>query len=165
MDYFRNFLENKIIGKNTRNKVTKIHFFEKINLSEEKYENFFFDLISLFPNALFNIQSDYFDDEIYWSELDKFSSLKIIINEIIDKKEIQSDKSTNNNNININVQNDNNLLNKIQKEEYLTKIKKLNDNILSIKELNNFTLDFRKNEISIVKQFFDVYESQKQNNK
>ena len=164
MDYFRNFLENKIIGKNTRNKVTKIHFFEKINLSEEKYENFFFDLISLFPNALFNIQSDYFDDEIYWSELDKFSSLKIIINEIIDKKEIQSDKSTNNNNININVQNDNNLLNKIQKEEYLTKIKKLNDNILSIKELNDFTLDFRKNEISIVKQFFDVYKSQKQNN-
>lgn len=98
--YFIKFLDEKIIGENTKNKVKKIVFLEEINLNDEKYENFFFDELYEFPNALFNIQSNYFDDYTYWSTLDRFSQLKFIINEIIKENEIDINDELINNNIN-----------------------------------------------------------------
>ena len=100
--YFKKFLDEKIIGENTKNKVKKIIFFEDLNLNEEKYENFFFDELYEFPNALFNIQSNYFDDNTYWSQLDRFSQLKLIINEIIKENEIDDEIINNNINKDIN---------------------------------------------------------------
>jgi len=87
IDYMKKFLDEKIVGEETRGRVKKVEFGEYINLNEETYEDFFFEEISKFPNALFNIQSNYFDDNAYWSDLDKFFELKFIINDIIDKKE------------------------------------------------------------------------------
>ena len=247
IDYMKKFLDEKIVGEETRGRVKKVEFGEYINLNEETYEDFFFDEISKFPNALFNIQSNYFDDNAYWSDLDKFFELKFIINDIIDKKEnlekINNDKENkknrksikenetnnksyingtnldknankiiiNNNNeckdqnndnnensiinkneiksdekdklcsnkINIingintfnaenesnniidenNIINENKIIDEIQDEEYITKVKRLNKNILSIRELNNFVLDFRKNKIGITDEFFSIYKN------
>ena len=247
IDYMKKFLDEKIVGEETRGRVKKVEFGEYINLNEEAYEDFFFDEISKFPNALFNIQSNYFDDNAYWSDLDKFFELKFIINDIIDKKEnldkLNNDKENkknrksikgnetnnksyingtnldknsnkiiiNNNNeckgqnndnnensiinkneiksdekdklcsnkINIingintfnienesnniidenNIINENKIINEFQDEEYTTKVRRLNKNILSIRELNNFVLDFRKNKIGITDEFFSIYKN------
>ena len=164
--YFKKFLDEKIIGENTKNKVKKIIFFEDLNLNEEKYENFFFDELYEFPNALFNIQSNYFDDNIYWSQLDRFSQLKLIINEIIKENEIDNDIINNNINKDINnisntktkdFENKNIIIEKYKDIEYISKINNLNENILSIRELNNFILDFRKNKINIASEFLNAY--------
>ena len=312
MDYIKMFLKEKIIGEKSRNSVKKIQFGEYINLNEEKYEDFFFEELTMFPKALFNIQSNYFDDVGYWKDLDRFYKLKFIIEEKLEnenekknenkkskkiikdlintniknktnennnnniiankyimshrnirsisryykekklmKKKIEEEKNKENgdniinnnkekikkekkslsikykneskekwiynklnninninlisniNNININcnanciinnnlnkkkedfninkinineniiVNNENkiNLIdnNKIninenkddsQEDEILFKIKKLNQNILSIRELDNFILDFRKNKISIAEPFFKAYENE-----
>ena len=175
VEYFKKFLDEKIIGENTRNNVKNILFLEDINLNEEKYENFFFDELYEFPNALFNIQSNYFDDNTYWSQLDRFSQLKFIINEIIKETEsFNKEELLNQNNDNdINEKNSINyiesshekivnntgglVIEKYQDIEYLTKIKNLNLNILSIRELNDFILDFRKNKINIASEFFNSY--------
>ena len=164
--YFKKFLDEKIIGENTKNKVKKIIFLEDLNLNEEKYENFFFDELYEFPNALFNIQSNYFDDNIYWSQLDRFSQLKLIINEIIKENEIDDDIINNNINKDINnisntktkdFENKNIIIEKYKDIEYISKINNLNENILSIRELNNFILDFRKNKINIASEFLNAY--------
>ena len=164
--YFKKFLDEKIIGENTKNKVNKIIFFEDLNLNEEKYENFFFDELYEFPNALFNIQSNYFDDNIYWSQLDRFSQLKLIINEIIKENEIDDEIINNNINKDINnisntktkdFENENIIIEKYKDIEYISKINNLNENILSIRELNNFILDFRKNKINIASEFLNAY--------
>ena len=239
IDYMKKFLDEKIVGEETRGRVKKIEFGEYINLNEETYEDFFFDEISKFPNALFNIQSNYFDDNAYWSDLDKFFELKFIISDIIDKKEnlnelnndkkkiknnntfkenetnnknkinkingtnldnitnkiiindnyensiinrneIKSDdidKLSSNNNINIingfnifkneneskkilfenYIINENKIIDNFQDEEFITKVQRLNKNILSIRELNNFVLDFRKNKIGLTDEFFSIY--------
>ena len=164
--YFKKFLDEKIIGENTKNKVKKIIFFEDLNLNEEKYENFFFDELYEFPNALFNIQSNYFDDNTYWSQLDRFSQLKLIINEIIKENEIDDEIINNNINKDINnisntktkdFENKNIIIEKYKDIEYISKINNLNENILSIRELNNFILDFRKNKINIASEFLNAY--------
>ena len=164
--YFKKFLDEKIIGENTKNKVKKIIFFEDLNLNEEKYENFFFDELYEFPNALFNIQSNYFDDNTYWSQLDRFSQLKLIINEIIKENEIDDEIINNNINKDINnisntktkdFENENKIIEKYKDIEYISKINNLNENILSIRELNNFILDFRKNKINIASEFLNAY--------
>ena len=164
--YFKKFLDEKIIGENTKNKVNKIIFFEDLNLNEEKYENFFFDELYEFPNALFNIQSNYFDDNTYWSQLDRFSQLKLIINEIIKENEIDDEIINNNINKDINnisntktkdFENKNIIIEKYKDIEYISKINNLNENILSIRELNNFILDFRKNKINIASEFLNAY--------
>ena len=164
--YFKKFLDEKIIGENTKNKVNKIIFFEDLNLNEEKYENFFFDELYEFPNALFNIQSNYFDDNIYWSQLDRFSQLKLIINEIIKENDIDDEIINNNINKDINnisntktkdFENKNIIIEKYKDIEYISKINNLNENILSIRELNNFILDFRKNKINIASEFLNAY--------
>ena len=164
--YFKKFLDEKIIGENTKNKVKKIIFLEDLNLNEEKYENFFFDELYEFPNALFNIQSNYFDDNIYWSQLDRFSQLKLIINEIIKENEIDDEIINNNINKDINnisntktkdFENKNIIIEKYKDIEYISKINNLNENILSIRELNNFILDFRKNKINIASEFLNAY--------
>ena len=164
--YFKKFLDEKIIGEKTKNKVKKIIFLEDLNLNEEKYENFFFDELYEFPNALFNIQSNYFDDNIYWSQLDRFSQLKLIINEIIKENEIDDDIINNNINKDINnisntktkdFENENIIIEKYKDIEYISKINNLNENILSIRELNNFILDFRKNKINIASEFLNAY--------
>ena len=164
--YFKKFLDEKIIGENTKNKVNKIIFLEDLNLNEEKYENFFFDELYEFPNALFNIQSNYFDDNIYWSQLDRFSQLKLIINEIIKENEIDDEIINNNINKDINnisntktkdFENKNIIIEKYKDIEYISKINNLNENILSIRELNNFILDFRKNKINIASEFLNAY--------
>jgi len=240
IDYMKKFLDEKIVGEETRGRVKKVEFGEYINLNEETYEDFFFEEISKFPNALFNIQSNYFDDNAYWSDLDKFFELKFIINDIIDKKEnlgeennkkklkynniikendscsknninnankiiINDNKkdedqkidknensiinkkdiiSINNDNLNLNningiddiliintknenknIINENNIINEdkfmedFQDEEFITKVNRLNKNILSIRELNNFVLDFRKNKIAITDEFFSIYKN------
>ena len=240
IDYMKKFLDEKIVGEETRGRVKKVEFGEYINLNEETYEDFFFEEISKFPNALFNIQSNYFDDNAYWSDLDKFFELKFIINDIIDKKEnfgeennkkklkynniikendsgsknninnankiiindnkkdedqkidknensiinkkdiisINNDKLNLNNingiddiliintkNENKNIINENNIINEdkfmedFQDEEFITKVNRLNKNILSIRELNNFVLDFRKNKIAITDEFFSIYKN------
>jgi len=242
IDYMKKFLDEKIVGEETRGRVKKVEFGEYINLNEETYEDFFFEEISKFPNALFNIQSNYFDDNAYWSDLDKFFELKFIINDIIDKKEnlgeennkkklkynniikendsgsknninnankiiindnkkdedqkidknensiinkkdiisINNDKLNLNNingiddiliintkNENKNIINENNIINEdkfmedFQDEEFITKVNRLNKNILSIRELNNFVLDFRKNKIAITDEFFSIYKNKK----
>ena len=164
--YFKKFLDEKIIGENTKNKVNKIIFFEDLNLNEEKYENFFFDELYEFPNALFNIQSNYFDDNTYWSQLDRFSQLKLIINEIIKENEIDDEIINNNINKDVNnisntktkdFENKNIIIEKYKDIEYISKINNLNENILSIRELNNFILDFRKNKINIASEFLNAY--------
>ena len=164
--YFKKFLDENIIGENTKNKVKKIIFFEDLNLNEEKYENFFFDELYEFPNALFNIQSNYFDDNIYWSQLDRFSQLKLIINEIIKENEIDDEIINNNINKDINnisntktkdFENKNIIIERCKNIEYISKINNLNENILSIRELNNFILDFRKNKINIASEFLNAY--------
>ena len=164
--YFKKFLDEKIIGENTKNKVNKIIFFEDLNLNEEKYENFFFDELYEFPNALFNIQSNYFDDNTYWSQLDRFSQLKLIINEIIKENDIDDEIINNNINKDINnisntktkdFENKNIIIEKYKDIEYISKINNLNENILSIRELNNFILDFRKNKINIASEFLNAY--------
>ena len=164
--YFKKFLDEKIIGENTKNKVKKIIFLEDLNLNEEKYENFFFDELYEFPNALFNIQSNYFDDNTYWSQLDRFSQLKLIINEIIKENEIDDEIINNNINKDINnisntktkdFENKNIIIEKYKDIEYISKINNLNENILSIRELNNFILDFRKNKINIASEFLNAY--------
>ena len=164
--YFKKFLDEKIIGENTKNKVNKIIFLEDLNLNEEKYENFFFDELYEFQNALFNIQSNYFDDNIYWSQLDRFSQLKLIINEIIKENEIDDEIINNNINKDINnisntktkdFENKNIIIEKYKDIEYISKINNLNENILSIRELNNFILDFRKNKINIASEFLNAY--------
>ena len=302
IEYIKSFLEQKIIGEKTKNVVKKIHFGEYLNLSDEKYENIFFELLSSFPNALFNIQSNYFDDIDYWRDLDRFFKLKFIIEEKLDentnKKEDNNAKKTklniniiqdNNNiknplnihnkkinsiskyykekklnkkrndenknsdlklfnninneiqneiknfnkeypankeevknsteNINLNFNKNNHMINnetiltnnncinnknfkknkeskeitienkknfndnirkinnefnenkiinynsisneknsELVEDEFSMKIKRLNRNILSIKELNNFIIDFRKNKISVAKEFFKIFE-------
>ena len=178
VDYFKKFLDEKIIGENTKNKVKKILFFEDINLNEEKYENFFFDELYEFPNALFNIQSNYFDDNIYWSQLDRFSKLKLIINEIMKETETNINEETINNNIiNKDKINNNNIsdiptnefkqeniiTDKYTNKEYITNINHLNANILSVRQLNNFILDFRKNKINIASEFFNAYNIEEKN--
>ena len=234
IDYMKKFLDEKIEGEETRARVKKIEFGEYINLNEETYEDFFFDEISKFPNALFNIQSNYFDDNAYWSDLDKFFELKFIINDIIDTKEnlvkqnnvkqkIKINETNNKNNMNYingtnldknsskiiitdnnkckgqkndidensiinkngiksdnldiinginifkneneskniidenNIINENKIIDDFQDEEFITKVKRLNNNILSIRELKNFVLDFRKNKIGITDEFFSIY--------
>ena len=234
IDYMKKFLDEKIEGEETRARVKKIEFGEYINLNEETYEDFFFDEISKFPNALFNIQSNYFDDNAYWSDLDKFFELKFIINDIIDTKEnlvkqnnvkqkIKINEANNKNNMNYingtnldknsskiiitdnnkckgqkndidensiinkngiksdnldiinginifkneneskniidenNIINENKIIDDFQDEEFITKVKRLNNNILSIRELKNFVLDFRKNKIGITDEFFSIY--------
>lgn len=215
IDYMKKFLDEKIVGEETRARVKKIEFGEFINLNEETYEDFFFDEISKFPNALFNIQSNYFDDNAYWSDLDKFFELKFIINDIIDKKENLGEGNNNNNKIkkkdtknqnenNIskisnndnnkekdkisdinensiikkseiksdnndklssnktenedkNIINENKIIDDFQDEEFISKVQRLNKNILSIRELNSFVLDFRKNKIGITDEFFSIY--------
>jgi hypothetical protein len=229
IDYMKKFLDEKIEGEETRARVKKIEFGEYINLNEENYEDFFFDEISKFPNALFNIQSNYFDDNAYWSDLDKFFELKFIINDIIDTKEnlvkqkIKINEANNKNNMNYingtnldknsskiiitdnnkckgqkndidensiinkneiksdnidiinginifnneseskniidenNIINENKIIDDFQDEEFITKVKRLNNNILSIRELKNFVLDFRKNKIGITDEFFSIY--------
>ena len=234
IDYIKKFLDEKIEGEETRARVKKIEFGEYINLNEETYEDFFFDEISKFPNALFNIQSNYFDDNAYWSDLDKFFELKFIINDIIDTKEnlvkqnnvkqkIKINEANNKNNMNYingtnldknsskiiitdnnkckgqkndidensiinkngiksdnidiinginifkneneskniidenNIINENKIIDDFQDEEFITKVKRLNNNILSIRELKNFVLDFRKNKIGITDEFFSIY--------
>ena len=234
IDYIKKFLDEKIEGEETRARVKKIEFGEYINLNEENYEDFFFDEISKFPNALFNIQSNYFDDNAYWSDLDKFFELKFIINDIIDTKEnlvkqnnvkqkIKINEANNKNNMNYingtnldknsskiiitdnnkckgqkndidensiinkneiksdnidiinginifkneneskniidenNIINENKIIDDFQDEEFITKVKRLNNNILSIRELKNFVLDFRKNKIGITDEFFSIY--------
>ena len=234
IDYMKKFLDEKIEGEETRARVKKIEFGEYINLNEENYEDFFFDEISKFPNALFNIQSNYFDDNAYWSDLDKFFELKFIINDIIDTKEnlvkqnnakqkIKINETNNKNNMNYingtnldknsskiiitdnnkckgqkndidensiinkneiksdnidiinginifkneneskniidenNIINENKIIDDFQDEEFITKVKRLNNNILSIRELKNFVLDFRKNKIGITDEFFSIY--------
>ena len=234
IDYMKKFLDEKIEGEETRARVKKIEFGEYINLNEENYEDFFFDEISKFPNALFNIQSNYFDDNAYWSDLDKFFELKFIINDIIDtkenlvkqnnaKQEIKINETNNKNNMNYingtnldknsskiiitdnnkckgqkndidensiinkngiksdnidiinginifkneneskniidenNIINENKIIDDFQDEEFITKVKRLNNNILSIRELKNFVLDFRKNKIGITDEFFSIY--------
>ena len=215
IDYIKSFLSEKIIGEETKKHVKKIEFGEHINLNEEKYEDFFFEQLSMFPNALFNIQSNYFEDNVYWSELDRFFKLKFIIADIIEEKEKENKEENNNNIINTNINNnitnniinntktneindkinneidsntnnnENNIINSSSKnndnnqneiniineeklipsinEEYIKKINNLNKTILSIKELNNFILDFRKNKIGIVNQFFDIYKEEIKN--
>jgi hypothetical protein len=86
MDYIKMFLKEKIIGEKSRNSVKKIQFGEYINLNEEKYEDFFFEELALFPKALFNIQSNYFDDVGYWKDLDRFYKLKFIIEEKLENE-------------------------------------------------------------------------------
>ena len=234
IDYMKKFLDEKIEGEETRARVKKIEFGEYINLNEETYEDFFFDEISKFPNALFNIQSNYFDDNAYWSDLDKFFELKFIINDIIDTKEnlvkqnnvkqkIKINEANNKNNMNYingtnldknsskiiitdnnkckgqkndidensiinkngiksdnldiinginifkneneskniidenNIINENKIIDDFQDEEFITKVKRLNNSILSIRELKNFVLDFRKNKIGITDEFFSIY--------
>ena len=264
MEYIKNFLSEKIIGEETKKHIKKINFGEYINLNEEKYEDFFFEELSLFPNASFNIQSNYFDDNGYWKDLDRFFKLKFIIMDNLDSNDNEKQKeknkskyltdsenknnnnissynvyNNNNNNINndpnlfinvrskyknekklekgtskeikndteinkeiikdeiknssiadksknINNKNDSNeiiLDNKNQNEELLDdkdnkininnfnnediidcqeddksfKIKRLNKNILSIKELDNFVIDLRKNKISIIDEYLDTF--------
>ena len=155
IEYFKNFLEKKIAGEDTRNHVTKINFLEDINLNEEKYEDFFFDQLYAFPNAMFNIQSIYFDDNNYWSQIDRFSRLKFIINEILNSNDDIENK---------NLINENEISNNNKDEEFITKIKHLNTNIKSIRNLNNFILDFRKNKINITSEFFNSYKTKDNSN-
>ena len=171
IDYFRNFLGKKIIGEFTKGKVNKIEFLEDINLNEEKYEEFFFDELYEFPKALFNIQSNYFDDYNYWSQIDRFFKLKFIVNEIIKKIDDNYNRDNNQNNIEINTQNNihnnkdlkENIIIDESVEEYENKINHLNKNILSIRDLNHFILDFRKNKISIASDFFNTYKTNEKN--
>ena len=156
IEYFKDFLNNKIIDDYTRNKVTKISFLEDINLNEEKYEDFFFEELYKFPNAMFNIQSIYFDDNIYWSHLDRFSRLKFIINEKINIE-------NNINDINGKIIS-NEIIDDYKQMEQMIKIKNLNKNIKLIRELNNFILDFRKNKINIASEFFQLYNSKENDN-
>ena len=86
IDYIKMFLKEKIIGEKSRNSVKKIQFGEYINLNEEKYEDFFFEELTMFPKALFNIQSNYFDDVGYWKDLDRFYKLKFIIEEKLENE-------------------------------------------------------------------------------
>ena len=136
IEYIKQFLEEKIIGEETKNIVKKIQFGEYINLNEEKYEDFFFEELSKFPNALFNIQSNYFDDNMYWKDLDRFFRLKFIIEDKLDidkdtnKKENKSEKKVNkekdiNNNIDNNNNNNNNQVNKNENKNENTKIKSI----------------------------------------
>ena len=153
LEYIKRFLEEKIIGTETRQIVKKIEFGEFINLNEEKYEDFFFEELSLFPNALFNIQSNYFDDNSYWKDLDRFYKLKFIVEEKLDenlkdednkyerKKSNQSNNNSNSNDItndesyknniiinnNIMKRNKNNSISKYYKEKKLNKIKNIEE--------------------------------------
>ena len=156
IEYFKDFLNNKVIDDSTRNKVTKISFLEDINLNEEKYEDFFFEELYKFPNATFNIQSIYFDDNIYWSHLDRFSRLKFIINE-----KINIENSINDINGKI-ISNE--IIDDYKQMEQMIKIKNLNKTIKLIRELNNFILDFRKNKINIALEFFQLYNSKENDN-
>jgi len=155
IEYFKNFLDKKIIGEYTRNHIIKIHFLEDINLNEEKYEDFFFEQLFTFPNAMFNIQSIYFDDNNYWSQIDRFFRLKFIINERINLNDDLENK---------NLMNVNEILIDDKNEEYIAKIRHLNTNILSIRNLNNFILDFRKNKINITEDFFNSYKTKDNSN-
>ena len=161
IEYFKNFLNTKIIGEYTKSKVTKIEFFENLNLNEEKYEDFFFEELYEFPNALFNIQSNYFNDINYWSQIDRFFKLKFIINEKITIPKCENDIKSDLNQISNN--NNNIIIDEHQDEIYKSEIINLNKNILSIRELNNFILDFRKNRISIASDFFNAFKSNKKN--
>ena len=98
MEYIKSFLKEKIIGEKSRKMVKKIQFGEYINLNEEKYEDFFFEELAMFPNALFNIQSNYFDDLGYWKDLDRFFKLKFIIEEKLEneKEDIKENKKKRN---------------------------------------------------------------------
>ena len=275
MEYIKSFLSEKIIGIETKNHVKKINFAEYINLNEENYEDFFFEELSLFPNARFNLQSNYFDDNGYWKDLDRFNKLKFIIMDNLENKddnekklkersksknitnnenkniienginnrcnsfnennsinidpnsfinvrskykkekkngeekkiELKKDKENNNeineikdevknsdiieqnnneinenkiildnkneneellnNNIIIDNKDNENKINVIneynednvdnQEDEILFKIKKLNKNILSIRELDNFIIDLRKNKISIIDEYLNTF--------
>ena len=93
IDYIKSFLSDKIKGEETKKHVKKINFGEYINLNEEKYEDFFFEELSLFPNALFNIQSNYFDDNGYWKDLDRFFKLKFIIMDNFENNKNDNEKN------------------------------------------------------------------------
>ena len=147
-----------------------LYYLNILIIQENKYyyiqHIFFFDELYEFPNALFNIQSNYFDDNTYWSQLDRFSQLKLIINEIIKENEIDDEIINNNINKDINnisntktkdFENKNIIIEKYKDIEYISKINNLNENILSIRELNNFILDFRKNKINIASEFLNAY--------
>ena len=54
-------------------------------------------------------------------------------------------------------ENKNIIIEKYKDIEYISKINNLNENILSIRELNNFILDFRKNKINIASEFLNAY--------
>ena len=126
IDYIKSFLSEKIIGEETKNHVKKISFGEYINLNEEKYEDFFFEELSLFPNALFNIQTNYFDDNGYWKDLDRFFKLKFIVMDNLEdnknnnenNRKKRKDNYENNNNKNHNNENSYNNSNNINVETY-----------------------------------------------
>ncbi len=137
IEYIKMFLNEKI-AEDSRGSVKKIQFGEYINLNEEKYEDFFFEEITLFPNALFNIQSNYFDDMGYWKDLDRFFKLKFIIEEKLEnenedeknkdknrskniiKENIDANINQNNNGYNYNINNRNiNSISKYYKEKKL----------------------------------------------
>ena len=158
IEYIKRFLEEKIIGDETRQIVKRIEFAENINLNEEKYEDFFFEELSFFPNALFNIQSNYFDDNAYWKDLDRFYKLKLIVEEKLDenlkdednknkceKKTITDDENYKNNIIiNNNIIKNNNNINSISK---YYKEKKLNK-LKNIEEEKNKEIDTKINNLN-----------------
>ena len=176
IEYIKIFLEQKIIGEKTRNVVKKIQFGEYLNLNEEKYEDLFFDLLSMFPNALFNIQSNYFDDIDYWKNLDRFFKLKFIIeqklDEDINKKEDNIDKKAK---LDINIIKDNNIqkvenirgkkvnsISKYYKEKKINKESKVEIQNIDIKPKPKNTINKNQNEIiNYNKEFSNIQENSK----
>ena len=166
IEYIKSFLDEKIIGEETRKIVKKIQFAEHINLNEEKYEDFFFEELSLFPNASFNIQSNYFDDNSYWKDLDRFFKLKFIIEEKLDdnnnEKTNNNEKKLNNKAIIANSKNNNINNRKINEDNNLGNKSNINFNI---KNVNSISKYYKEKKLRNSKNIEEDTKKEKEDNK
>ena len=162
MEYIKRFLEEKIIGEETRQIVKKIKFGEYINLNEEKYEDFFFEELSFFQNALFNIQSNYFDDNAYWKDLDRFYKLKFIVEEKLDEYAKEEDnKNKNEKKISINNNNtNNNISNEVSNKNNII----INENIIKNNNINSISKYYKEKKLNKLKNI-EEEKNKEENNK
>ena len=83
--YIKRTLFEKIEDKTN---VQMIKFCENLNLDKEDNEDLYYELKDIYPNATYNLESEFSPDEYYYSQIGKYNNFKFNV-PILDNEEIK----------------------------------------------------------------------------
>ena len=81
LPYIKTTLFDKIENKES---VEKIKLFENLNLDKEDNEDLYYELMKVYPNATYNIESEFAPDIYYYSQIGKYNNFKLNIPILVD---------------------------------------------------------------------------------